>query len=73
MTSPDLTNVLVHNNIGRHEYPKQLQAHPAKKGEILEILDDSEKKLGTDWVWPIIIGSGGVIRHPSDTAGSPLK
>ena len=31
MTSPDLTNVVwVKNNIDQHEYPKKLQAYPAK-------------------------------------------
>ena len=45
------------NNIDRHEYPKQLQAHSAKKSEIP---DDSGKKSGTDWVLPKIIGSGRV-------------
>ena len=50
------------NNIDRHEYPKQLQAHPAKKVKypIPEIPDDSGKKSGTDWVLPKIIGSGRV-------------
>ncbi len=55
------------NNIDRHEYPKQLQAHPAKKVKypIPEIPDDSGKKSGTDWVLPKIIGSG--IGYPSGT------
>ena len=42
----DLTNVVwFKNNIDRHEYPKQLQAHPAKKVKypIPEIPDDSGK------------------------------
>ena len=63
MTSPDLTNVVwVKNNIDRHEYPKQLQAHPAKKSKypLPEIPDDSEKKSGMDRVRPKIIGSGQV-------------
>ena len=61
LTCPDLTNVVwFKNNIDRHEYPKQLQAHPAKKVKypIPEIPDDSGKKSGTDWVLPKIIGSG---------------
>ena len=63
LTCPDLTNVVwFKNNIDRHEYPKQLQAHPAKKVKypIPEIPDDSGKKSGTDWVLPKIIGSGRV-------------
>ena len=36
------------------------------KYPIPEIPDDSEKKSGTDWVLPKIIGSG--IGYPSDTA-----
>ena len=50
------------NNIDRHEYPKQLQAHPAKKVKypIPEIPDDSGKKSGMDWVLLKIIGSGRV-------------
>ena len=51
-----------YNNIDQHEYLKELQAHPAKKGEIS---DDSGKKSGTDWVLPKIIGSG--IGYPSGT------
>ena len=56
------------NNIDRHEYPTQLQAHPAKKVKypIPKIPDDSGKKSGTDWVLPKIIGSG--IGYPSGTA-----
>ena len=58
LTCPDLTNVVwFKNNIDRHEYPKQLQAHPAKKSEMP---DDAGKKSGTDWVLPKIIGSGRV-------------
>ena len=63
MTSPDLTNVVwVKNNIDQHEYPKELQAIRPKKVKypIPEIPDDSEKKSGTDWILPKIIGSGRV-------------
>ena len=63
MTSPDLTNVvwvktiLTNMNIQksyRHIRPKKV------KYPIPEIPDDSEKKSGTDWVLPKIIGSGWV-------------
>ena len=63
MTSPDLTNVvwvktiLTNMNIQksyRHIRPKKV------KYPIPEIPDDSEKKSGTDWVLPKIIGSGRV-------------
>ena len=68
MTSPDLTNVvwvktiLTNMNVQksyRHIWPKKV------KYPIPEIPDDSEKKSGTDWVLPKIIGSG--IGYPSDT------
>ena len=48
---------VVQNNIDRHIRPK--------KGEIPEISDDPEEKLGTDWILPKIIGSG--IGYPSGT------
>ena len=63
MTSPDLTNVvwvktiLTNMNVQksyRHIWPKKV------KYPIPEIPDDSEKKSGTDWVLPKIIGSGRV-------------
>ena len=63
MTSPDLTNVvwvktiLTNMNVQksyRHIRPKKV------KYPIPEIPDDSEKKSGTDWVLPKIIGSGRV-------------
>ena len=68
LTCPDLTNVVwFKNNIDRHEYPKQLQAHPAKKSGIPD----------TRWFWKKIgyglgiaknyrVGSG--IGYPSGTA-----
>ena len=66
MTSPDLTNVvwvktiLTNMNVQksyRHIWPKKV------KYLIPEIPDDTEKKSGTDWVLPKIIGSG--IGYPS--------
>ena len=63
LTCPDLTNVVwFKNNIDRHEYPKQLQAHPAKKSEIPDTRNTRWfwKKSGTDWVLPKIIGSDRV-------------
>ena len=63
MTSPDLTNVvwvktiLTNMNVQksyRHIWPKKV------KYPIPKIPDDSEKKSGTDWVLPKIIGSGRV-------------
>ena len=63
MTSPGLTNVvwvktiLTNMNVQksyRHIWPKKV------KYPIPEIPDDSEKKSGTDWVLPKIIGSGRV-------------
>ena len=73
MTSPDLTNVvwvktiLTNMNVQksyRHIWPKKV------KYPIPEIPDDSEKKSGTDWVLPKIIGSGRVsgIGYPSGPA-----
>ena len=71
LTCPDLTNVVwFKNNIDRHEYPKQLQAHPAKKSEIPDTRN-------TRWFWKKIgyglgiaknyrVGSG--IGYPSGTA-----
>ena len=71
MTSPDLTNVVwVKNNIDQHEYPKELQAYPDKKGEIPDTRN-------TRWFWKKIgyglgiakkyrVGSG--IVYPSGTA-----
>ena len=61
MTSPDLTNVVwVKNNIDQHEYPKELQAYPAKKVKypIPEIPDEQKigyglgiaKNFGSGWV-----------------------
>ena len=70
LTCPDLTNVVwFKNNIDRHEYPKQLQAHPAKKSEIPDTRN-------TRWFWKKIgyglgiaknyrVGSG--IGYPSGT------
>ena len=70
LTCPDLTNVVwFKNNIDRHEYPKQLQAHPAKKSEIPDTRN-------TRWFWKKIgyglgiaknyrVGSG--IGYPSVT------
>ena len=71
LTCPDLTNVVwFKNNIDQHEYPKQLQAHPAKKSEIPDTRN-------TRWFWKKIgyglgiaknyrVGSG--IGYPSGTA-----
>ena len=63
MTSTDLTNIvrvktiLTNMNVQksyRHIWPKKV------KYPIPKIPDDSEKKSGTDWVLPKIIGSGRV-------------
>ena len=58
------------NNIDRHEYPKQLQAHPAKKVKypIPEIPDDSGKKIGYGLgiAKNYLVGLG--IGYPSGTA-----
>jgi hypothetical protein len=76
LTCPDLTNVVwFKNNIDQHEYPKQLQAHPAKKSEIPDTRN-------TRWFWKKIgyglgiaknyrVGSG--IGYPSDTVPKSLK
>ena len=78
MTSPDLTNVvwvktiLTNMNVQksyRHIWPKKV------KYPIPEIPDDSEKKSGTDWVLPKIIGSGWVsgTRQALDRAGGEMS
>ena len=60
MTIPDLTNVvwvktiLTNMNVQKSYRPRKV------KYPIPEIPDDSEKKSGTDWVLPKIIGSGRV-------------
>ena len=63
MISPDLTIVVwVETILTNMIIPKSnRQIRPKKvKYPIPEIPDDSEKKSGTDWVLPKIIGSGRV-------------
>ena len=57
LTCPDLTNVVwFKNNIDRHEYPKQLQAHPAKKSEIPDTRN-------TRWFWKKIGYGLGIAKN----------
>ena len=57
LTCPDLTNVVwFKNNIDRHEYPKQLQAHPAKKSEIPDTRN-------TRWFWKKIGYGLGITKN----------
>ena len=57
MTSPDLTNVVwVKNNIDQHEYPKELQAYPDKKGEIPDTRN-------TRWFWKKIGYGLGIAKN----------
>ena len=63
MTSPDLTNVVwVKTILTNMNILKSYRLIRTKKVKypIPEIPDDSEKKSGTDWVLPKIIGSGRV-------------
>ena len=63
MTSPDLTNVVwVKTILTNMNILKSYRLIQTKKVKypIPEIPDDSEKKSGTDWVLPKIMGSGRV-------------